>query len=252
MFEAAGAQVLASDPEGHAVVAVRELGSGHVFFTSDAGLDGTRRALDEFLQIRSIPVTDFSPKRANRDIFEVDRAGGGKIYTLAATRPEGDGYTVNGPWLDHPEIFVLNTGHHRIDLPLGAYGVSLLATGRDGLVDALEGQGKFSEDGAVLLESQPHVMVLSLDNAELSKSHAVALFVLGEGKISLALPEDVDVVEVGEITDGQFHAVEEVKTIREDGRLTFQLDDVQARGVVLITSRAERAHARQLMTAALE
>jgi hypothetical protein len=46
--------------------------------------------------------------------------------------------------------------------------------------------------------------------------------------------------------------VEEVKTTREDGRLTFQLDDVQVRGVLLITSKAERDHARQLMTAALQ
>ena len=251
-FEAEGAQVLARDPEGHAVAALRELGSGHVFFTSDAGLDGTRRALDAFLQIRSIPVTDFLPKRANRDIFEVDRAGGGKIYTLAATRPEGDGYTVNGPWLDRPESFVVNTGNQRVGMPLGAYGVSLLATRRDGSIDAVEGQGKFSVDGAALLEAQPHVMAMSLDDSELSKSHAVALFVLGEGKISLAVPEDVDIVEAGEITDGQFHAVEEVKTTREDGRLTFQLDDVQTRGVLLITSKAGRDHARQLMSAAIE
>jgi hypothetical protein len=62
----------------------------------------------------------------------------------------------------------------------------------------------------------------------------------------------VDLVEAGEITDGQFHAMEEVKTTREDGRLTFQLDDVQTRGVLLITSKAERDHALQLMIAALQ
>ena len=146
----------------------------------------------------------------------------------------------------------MNTGDQRIDMPLGAYGVSLLATQRDGSVDAVEGQGKFRMDGASLLEAQPHVMAISPDGAELNKSHAVVLFVHGEGRTSLAAPEDVDVVEVGEITVGQFHAVEEVKTTREDGRLTFQLDDVQARRVVLITSKAERDRARQLMGAALE
>ena len=251
-FEADGAQILARDSEGHAVMALRDLGSGHVFFTSDSGLDGERRALDDFLQLRSVPATDLSPKQANRDIFEVDRMGGGKIYTLAATRPDGDKYALNGPWIDHPESFVLNTGNQRIDVPLGALGLSLLATRQDGVIDALEGQGKFNVNGATLLEAQPHVMVMSLDNAELSKSHAVALFALGEGKVALALPDDVDLVEAGEITDGQFHAMEEVRTTREGGRLTFQLDDVQARGVLLITSKAEREHAVQLMTLALQ
>jgi hypothetical protein len=252
MFEASGAQVLARDPEGHAVIALRELGSGHVFFTSDSGLDGVRRALDDFLQLRAVPATDLSPRQANRDIFEVDRMGGGKIYTLAATRPDGDKYALNGPWIDHPESFVLNTGNQRVDVPLGALGLSVLATRQDGHVDALEGQGKFNVDGATLAEAEPHVMIMSLDDAELSKSHALGLFALGVGKVALAVPEDVDVVEVGDINDGQFQPVEEVKTTREDGRLTFQLDDVQVRGVLLITSKAERDHARQLMTAALQ
>jgi len=251
-FESDGAQVLAKDPDGHVVVALRELGSGHVFFTSDAGLDGTRRALDAFLQIRSVPVTDFGPKRANRDIFEVDRAGGGKIYTLVATRPEGDGYTVNGPWLDHPESFVVNSSTHPVGVPLGAYGVSLLGTRGDGSVDAAEGQGKFSEDGAVLVDAQPHVMAMSLDDAALAKSHAVAVLALGSGKVSIRVPADVDTVEVGESVGAQFHPLEEVKATREGDLLTFQLDDVQARGVVLITSRAEREHARQLLTSAIE
>jgi len=80
----------------------------------------------------------------------------------------------------------------------------------------------------------------------------VGLFVLGGGKISIALSADVDTVETGETMGGQFHPLEEVRTTREDGRLTFELDDVQARGVVLITSKAEREHARQLMSAAIE
>ena len=80
----------------------------------------------------------------------------------------------------------------------------------------------------------------------------VALFALGEGNISLAIPYDVDLVEAGEIIEGRFHAMEEVRTTREGGRLTFQLDDVQARGVLLITSKVEREHAVQLMTLALQ
>jgi hypothetical protein len=53
-------------------------------------------------------------------------------------------------------------------------------------------------DGAALLEAQPHVMAMSLDDAGLSNSLAGALFVLGEGKISLAVPKDVGVGAVRE------------------------------------------------------
>ena len=216
-FEAGEAHLLARDPQGHALVALRDLGSGHVLFT-----------------------------------FEVDRVGGGEVYTLVATRPEAGAYTVNGPWLDRPESFVVNTGSQRISLPLGAYGVSLFATRGDGSVDAVEGQGQFSVEGVTLLDAQPHVMAVSLDDSGLSNSHAVALFVLGEGKISLAAPEDVDVVEAGDAANGQFHVLEEIKPTREQGRLTFQVDDVQAYGVLLITSKAERERALRLMGTLLE
>jgi len=199
-----------------------------------------------------VPVTDMLPKAPNRDIFEVDRVGGGEVYTLVATRPEAGAYTVNGPWLDRPESFVVNTGSQRISLPLGAYGVSLFATRGDGSVDAVEGQGQFSVEGVTLLDAQPHVMAVSLDDSGLSNSHAVALFVLGEGKISLAAPEDVDVVEAGDAANGQFHVLEEIKPTREQGRLTFQVDDVQAYGVLLITSKAERERALRLMGTLLE
>jgi len=171
---------------------------------------------------------------------------------LIATRPEVGAYTVNGPWLDRPESFVVNTGSQRISLPLGAYGVSLFATRGDGSVDAVEGQGQFSVEGVALLDAQPHVMAVSLDDSALSNSHAVALFVLGEGKISLAAPEDVDVVEAGDAANGQFHVLEEIKPTREQGRLTFHVDDVQAYGVLLITSKGERERALRLMGSLLE
>jgi hypothetical protein len=146
----------------------------------------------------------------------------------------------------------VETGNEIVHLPLGGYGVSLFAVRADGSIDALEGQGMFSVDGIELLDAQPHVMAMSLDGKALNKSHAVALFALGRGKISMALPEDTNVVEVGETTAAQFHPVEEVKATREGSRLTFYLDDVQARGVVLICSKAERDHARQLMSASLQ
>jgi hypothetical protein len=223
-----------------------------VFFTSDVSLGGTRRALDAFLAMRQVPSVAMSPKRPHRDIFEIDRVGGGKVYTLAATNPGGERSGGIGPWIERPESYVVEIGNEIVHLPLGGYGVSLFAVRADGSIDALEGQGKFSVDGVELLDAQPHVMAMSLDGTALNKSHAVALFALGRGRISMALPEDTDAVEVVETTGAQFHPVEEVKATREGSRLTFHLDDVQARGVVLISSKAERNHARQLMSASLQ
>jgi hypothetical protein len=75
---------------------------------------------------------------------------------------------------------------------------------------------------------------------------------LGEGRVSIAAPEDVSVVEVGDPEGGQFQVAEEIKASRIEGRLIFRLDASQARGVVLLTSEAKRDHARQLMNAALQ
>ncbi len=251
-FQAAEARALAVDSGGDTVLATRDLGSGHVFFTSDVGLDGTRRALQAFLTLRHVPTTAMSPKSANRDIFEIDRAGGGKIYTLAATRPDLESVSYNGPWIKQMENFAVTAGKQQVDLPLGAYGISLFAVRADGSVDAVEGQGRFRAGGTELFTAEQHGMAVSLDDVALDRSHAVGLFVLGGGRVSIAVPSEVDTVEVGETTGAQFHPLEEVKTTREEGRLTFQLDDVQARGVVLITSKADRDRARQLMTAALQ
>jgi len=251
IFEAEDARVLATDPERHVIVATRDLGSGHVLFTSDASLNGTRRALDAFLKLRGVPTTNFSPKRPNRDIFEIPRAGGGNIYTLAATHPEGTGYTVNGPWIERPENYVLQVGGNRIDLPLGGYGVSLLAVRGDGTPDALEGQGTFRVDGATLLQAQPHVMVMALDDAPLQKSRAIALFSVGAGKVSISVSAVVDDVEVGDIEGGEFRPREDIPAHRADGRLEFQVNDLQARGVVLLCSKAEREQARHLLNGEL-
>jgi hypothetical protein len=95
-------------------------------------------------------------------------------------------------------------------------------------------------------------MAMALDDVPLTKSHAVALFPIGAGRISIAAPSDVDLVEVGELVADQLHPLEEIATSRQEGRLTFQIDDVQSRGVLLITSKTNRDHARQLMNAALQ
>jgi hypothetical protein len=252
MFQSEDAKVLATDSQGHALIAIRQLGAGHVLYTPDVSAEGTRRALYAFLKTYEVPSTALSPKMPNRYIFEIDRGDGGKVYTLAATNPEDVGVNHIGPWIERPETYVVNVGGKNVHLRLGAYGVSLFAVRADGSIDAVEGQGKFRVDGTELLDAQPHVMAMSLDGTALNKSHAVALFALGGGRISMALPEDTDVVEVGETAGAQFHPVEEAKATREGSRLTFHLDDVQARGVVLISSKVERDHARQLMSASLQ
>ena len=78
-FQAEGGRALATDSAGNVITAMNELGRGHVFFTSDGGLDGARRGLDVFLAMRSVPSVAMSPKMPHREIFgwkcgSVDRA----------------------------------------------------------------------------------------------------------------------------------------------------------------------------------
>lgn len=252
-LQPSGATVLATDVHGDAIISTRQLGSGSIFYTSDTGIDGLQRALDAFLSLRSVPGTPISPQRPNRPILELDRAHGGKIYTLfAVPRPgELESRSVNGPWIKTPETYLVDTSSGRVKLPLGTYGVSLFATRREGGIDAVEGEGTFSVDEAILLKSEPHVMAMSLDKAALNKSHAIGIFAIGAGKISLATAPGVDVVEVGEIEKGRFKPIEQIKPSRTGGLLTFQIDAVESRGVLLITSRSNEKEAQQLINTAL-
>jgi len=56
----------------------------------------------------------------------------------------------------------------------------------------------------------------------------------------------------GESVNARFQPLEEVEAMRQGDLLIFQLDDVEARGVVLITSKPQRERARQLLTSAIE
>jgi hypothetical protein len=251
-FQAETAKVLATDLDGNAVVASNALGSGTVFFTSDASPDGTRRALEAFLGLRRVQGTRISPKRESRPMIELDRADGGKVSTLFASHPNRkDEGSVNGPWIEAPESYEVDTAAGKIELPLGSYGVSLFALRGDNAIDALEGQGKFALNGSTLMVSEPHVMAMSLDEAALDRSQAIALFTIGAGKVTLAVPPAIDVVELGKIEGGKFRAVEEIRPDYENGKLTVHIDEVQASGVLLITSASNREHAHVLMDRAL-
>jgi hypothetical protein len=248
LFQANGASVIATDGEGTPVVSSHQLGGGTVVFTSDNSLEGTRRAVEAFLILRSVAATRVSPLRPQRPVFELDRAEGGRIFTLLAVRPEGKDKTPeNGPWIDTPERYTVNAGTKQVTLSLGSYGVALFSVRSDDAVDAIEGQGEFNEDGFPLLESEPHVMAMSLDGKPLRSAEALALFPIGAGNISVAAAPGCDVVEVGEIVEGRFRPLETIDGRYEKGRISFQIDETQSRHVLLIRSRTNRELARKLM-----
>jgi hypothetical protein len=251
-LQSAGATILAADPAGNAVVAERKLGSGVVFYTADPGIAGGRRALEAFLRRYSIAAVPLTPRLPNRPVFELDRAGGGKIYTLLATRPEGDWKTRwNGPWIEAPESYTLESGAGPIRIPLGTYGVSLVAMRPDQQVDALEGQGRFEAGGSALVESEPHAMIMSLDNEALAQSGTLALFAIGTGAFALrAAPADY-IVEAGEFREGDFLPIAEIPAKVDNGMLRFQIDSVQSKLLMLISRRDSIGEARRRMTEAL-
>jgi hypothetical protein len=253
VLQAAEATILAEGPAGNALVAERKLGAGAVFFTSDRTIAGGRRALEAFLRRYSVAAVPLTPRRPNRPVFELDRVGGGKIYTLLATRPEGDWKTRwNGPWIEAPEAYTLESGAGPIRIPLGTFGVSLVALRLDNRVDALEGQGRFEAGGTALVESEPHVMLMSLDNEPLGQSGTLALFVIGSGVVALRALPDEYVVEAGEFHAGAFRPVAEIPAQVENGMLRFRIDSVQAKLLLLISRRATIGEARVLMTEALK
>jgi hypothetical protein len=228
------------------------VGQGKVVYTSDASSEGTRRALALFLDRVEAPRTPLSPTLANRPVIELERADGGRIYTLFAAKADRPGLTSNGPWIDAPEAYTLHLGGQEVVLPLGAYGVSLVAVQKDQSVDALEGQGEFKENGSRLLASEPHVMAMSLDRRPLRESAAVALFPIGVGNVSVKTLAGIDTVEAGEVVDGHFHVLEKIPSRQADGRLTFRIDETQSQCILLLSPASKLDEAHRMMNAAFE
>jgi hypothetical protein len=252
LLQAVEATLLAADPSGNAVVAERKLGSGAVFYTADVTTTGSRHGLEAFVRRYSIPPAALTPRLANRPVFELDRAGGGRIYTLFATRPEGDWKTRwNGPWIEAPESYTLESGGGPIRVPLGTFGISLVALRADNQVDALEGQGRFETKGSALVESEPHAMIMSLDNEPLAQSGAMALFVIGAGSFALRAAAADFIVEAGEYREGSFHPIAEIPARVDNGMLRFQIDSVQSKLLLLISRRSTLAAAHNRMKEAL-
>jgi len=251
-FALHGAEALATDAEGSPAFTAFALGKGTVVYIPDTSVVGARRALEVFVDRTNAPRAPLSPILPNRPMFELERADGGRVYTLFATKPDRPGLPPNGPWIDAPETYLLRVGDHQIEQPLGAYGVSLVAVRADGSIDAVEGQGEFKEGGSILMSSEPHVMAMSLDQRPLRESEAVAMFPIGAGSVSLETPPGVDTVEAGEVTDGQFHVLERIPAQKIDGRVSFRIDDVQSQCLLLISSPAGARQAHQLMNAAMK
>jgi hypothetical protein len=251
-FRLHGAEALASDGKGSPVLAAFAIGKGRIIYTSDTSSEGTRRALALFLDRVAAPRTPVLPMRANRPVFELERADGGRVYTMFATKPDRPGLAVNGPWIDIPEAYTLRLGDKQIEQPLGTYGVSLVAVKQDNSVDAVEGQGEFKEDGSLLMAAEPHVMAMSLDQHPLRESEAVALFPIGVGSISLKTLAGMDTVEAGEVVNGQFHVLEKIPSQQLGGRITFRIDITQSQCILLLSSAGKLEEAHQMMNAALK
>jgi hypothetical protein len=251
-FKLHGAEALASDGDGRPALTAFTIGKGKVVYTSDTSAEGVRRALALFLDLASAPRTPVSPVRPNRPVFELDRADGGRVYTLFATKPDRSVTAPNGPWIESPESYTLRKDERQMQVPLGAYGVSLVAVQKDNSIDAVEGQGEFKENGSLLMASEPHVMAMSLDQHPLRESEAVALFPIGTGAVTLMTQGGMDTVEAGEVVDGQFRVLEKIPTKQVEGGLTFRIDEVQSQCILLVASAGRLGQAHQLMNAAVQ
>jgi len=251
-FQLNGAEALATDEDGRPALTSFAMGKGKVVYTSDTSAEGARRGLALFLDLASAPRTPISPVHPNRPVFELERADGGRIYTLFATKPDRPVSAPNGPWIESPESYTLRGGESQVQAPLGAYGVSLVALQKDNSIDAVDGQGEFKENGSLLLASEPHVMAMSLDQHPLRESGAMALFPIGTGEVTLMTQGGLDTVEAGEVIDGQFRVLEKIPTKQIEGRLTFRIDEVQSQCILLIASAGRLEQAHQLMNAAVK
>jgi len=239
-IEAAGAEVIATDPEGNPVIATYQVGKGRVFFSTDLlELHASARLVPTghmvyraFLSWAGIERNTITPDDRHTHLFQLKTAEGETVRVLC-NRYE-DSLT---------RQVVLPGPKGDISLTLQARLTGAVVTNAHGDITALEAGGRTTYGGQIYFESDMQLMVFSQDGRDLRESKDLALMpILGEGTIRLASEADWEDLEatVGEIRNARWQTLETLKPQWHGGLLTLPIDADRATAIVLVGEASDR------------
>ncbi len=202
----------------------QDLGKGKVFFTPYA--EETRTASDlmgeiygTFLRSAGVRTTEgIHPQDPSLHRFRLPLLNGEAVILFN----QGSEKEVS-----------VELGGRKVKLSIGENMPALVARNRENGIFALVGKGKVEIDGKPILNSQPHFVILALDQKDIASSSALLLLPLEEGRISWGRRLSM---EIGEIEDGKWRTLEQ-----RTSTLSLSVDgDIRFTPCLLLTDASQR------------
>lgn len=212
-------------PESDAEIMINSLGRGKIFYCTDpvefhATDPGIYRKFLDFAGVKRISI---KPDDADIRVFRLPTEQDETVYVFFNES-------------DVKKRATLDIDDNSISITLRGNKSGLITIGTSGEVIALESQGKIEVNSRMALDTDCHVMILSNENMEISKSKSLALFPIEPGHIKIATKMDwkKPVIGVGEIQLGEWRCFEKIDAEFSEGVLSFHINELQSLNVLLL------------------
>lgn len=220
------ADVLAKSDDGLPLIMTNSFGQGKVFYCADP-IEFHANSPDvyrEFLDFAGVKRISLKPDDSTVRVFRLPTERDETVYVLFNES-------------ERKKKITLNIEAASITLHLGAGKPGLVKVLSSGEITALEAQGKVSVGSEVLMDTDTHVMINTLDGESVDSSKSLMLLPIEAGyvKITTRMDWKSPVVAVGEIRSGEWHCLDKIEPEFSDGFLSFHINQLQALNILLIT-----------------
>lgn len=224
------AEAVVSGENGMPIVTRAVCGSGKVWFTPDMNPVLPKNLWDAYLSEAGIKRNRFTPDMPTLYCFKTDTLTG-PVYTL-----------ITFPWDSGRKEVEVETEAGKVQLILKDLVLGVVHVIDGGGIGAVEAQGDVAVNGKLLLKSDTHVMLSSLDGKELSNSASVLVYPIRSGKVGLK-NDLVDCVEIGEVKDGCWRSYGMLEASLQNGLVFFEMDQLSSTTLLLLYRHGERDNA---------
>ena len=219
------AEVLSRSEDGWPLIMTNSFGKGQVFYCTDP-IEFHASSPDiyrEFLNSAGVDRISLEPDDPSIRVFRLPTATGETVYVLFNESEE-------------KKQVALNVGDKLITLSIGAGKPGLIKLLPSGEISALESQGKVTIGSEMLMDTDAHVMIASLDGQGIDRAASLMVLPIEPGylKISTKVDRKSPVVGVGEIRGGKWQCLDKIKAELSDGYLSLHISLLQSLNILLI------------------
>lgn len=232
------AEALVSAPNGMPLVTHVVRGDGEAWFTPDTDPDLPHELWAAFLQSAEINRNQIMPDDPTVHLFRTETKDG-FVHTV-----------ITFPWDSSLRQVAVATGAGEVKLTLRSLSMAMVHANHGGFLDALEAQGDVYVNGKILVKTEAHLMIGSLDGLDLECSEAVMIYPITSGKVVLK-NKNIDEAHAGEIAGGQWRIYEEMPVTVQGGAIELDISAIGLTCQILLCSSSGRQKAVELAERAL-